>query len=87
MPETMRADNLEFVRNGRLDVDRLWASSMRWIPIAEQLPDDEETVLIFSNGEPWTGFLDGGRWHYVSGDPCNQPVTHWMPFPPGPCKP
>ena len=55
-----------------------------WIPCAEQLPDDDEVVLIWSDGEPWTGFHEARLWHYVSGDPCSKPVTHWMPFPEGP---
>ena len=70
----------------RLDADRMWAVSMRWIPVTESLPDDDETVLIFSDGEPWTGFTEAGLWHYVSGDPVGSDVTHWMPFPDSPCS-
>jgi hypothetical protein len=68
----------------RLDVDRWGASGMRWIAVTEQLPDDEETVLVFCDGEPWTGFVDGKEWFYVCGDPIGAHVTHWMPFPDGP---
>ena len=57
-----------------------------WIPTAEQLPDDDECVLIaMSDGEVWTGFHDGMDWRYVSADIVDSTtVTHWMGFPPPP---
>ena len=66
-------------------------SNVKWIPAAwinaeSELPDDDEVVLIWSDGEPWTGFHEANVWHYVSGDPIGteNAVTHWMPFPEGP---
>lgn len=57
-----------------------------WIPCADELPDDEMTVLIaLSDGEVWTGFHDEGEWRYVSGDRVDQgegiTVEHWAEFP------
>lgn len=53
-----------------------------WISTAEQLPDDEQTVLIaMEDGEVWTGFMDAGEWRYVSADPVGCAVTHWREFP------
>lgn len=68
----------------RLDVDRMWAAAMRWIPVSESLPDDSKAVLIYVDGEPWTGYLESGEWSYICGDPLGGRVTHWMPFPDGP---
>jgi hypothetical protein len=50
-----------------------------WISVADELPDDEITVLIaLSDGEVWTGYRDGDRWLYVSGYEMQASVTHWM---------
>lgn len=69
----------------RLDVERLFAgTSDRWVPVEKMLPDDSETVLVFVDGEPWTGYTEAGSWHYVCGDPLGGRVTHWMHFPDGP---
>lgn len=67
----------------KLDIDRMWALSMRWIPVTESLPDDDETVLIaMTDGEAWTGYHEANQWFYVSGEPINyETITHWMHFP------
>lgn len=58
-----------------------------WIPITEQRPDDDQTVLIAQeDGEVWVGYLDEGLWHYASADPCGVAVTHWMDFPAHPLE-
>ena len=58
-------------------------STVEWTSPADSLPDDETTVLIvMDDGEPWTGFLEGGAWHYVTGDPITQgSVSYWAHFP------
>jgi hypothetical protein len=59
---------------------------MSWIPVTQKLPDDETAVLIaLDDGEVWTGYMDAGEWHYVSGDLMEAKVTHWqdLPEPPG----
>lgn len=67
--------------------DRVWHHNLRlqrmvcWIPVIESLPDDDLTVILAVDGEPWTGFRDGEGWRYVSGDPCEGNVTHWCEFP------
>ena len=58
----------------------LWAM-VRWVPVADGLPDDEMTVIVCIDGEPWTGFREAGGWRYVSGDPMVGVVTHWCEFP------
>lgn len=54
-----------------------------WIPVEEQMPDDETVLIALSNGEVWTGFHDGDHgWSYVTADPVMEyDVTHWMRFP------
>ncbi len=58
----------------------LWVS-VRWVPVREDLPDEEMTVILCVDGEPWTGFRENGNWLYVSGDPISGKVTHWCEFP------
>ena len=70
----------------KIEAERKWAASLKWIPVEVGLPDDDETVLVWtSDGEPWTGYHDAGQWRYVSSEPISaERVTHWMPFPAGP---
>jgi hypothetical protein len=60
--------------------------STAWISVDDELPDDDETVLVWtSDGEPWTGYHEARVWYYVSGNKISaDQVTHWMPFPAGP---
>lgn len=58
-----------------------------WIPVYERLPDDEITVLIAlqDSEEPvWIGYHDGDGWHYASGEPAGDNVTHWQHMIEGP---
>lgn len=49
--------------------------TIEWIPISEDLPDDDLTVLVECRDdcsaepryETWPGFLDSGVWHCTSG--------------------
>ena len=61
----------------------LW-KTVCWIRVKDQLPDDDMTVLVHVDGEVWTGFIEAGLWHYVSGDPIGGRVTHWCEFPDAP---
>jgi hypothetical protein len=63
----------------RLSPD-LW-KSVRWVSVDDELPDDEMTVILAVDGEPWTGFRENGNWLYVSADPISGTVTHWCEFP------
>lgn len=55
-----------------------------WIPVAQILPDDDETVLVaLADGEVWLGYHDGDSgWRSVSSDLIV--VTHWAAIPEGP---
>ena len=58
------------------------ALKKRWTSCADDLPDDELTVMIFDpkEDEPvWLGYLDGKTWRTVEG--VRVSVTHWMPMP------
>ena len=56
-----------------------------WIPIAQSLPDDEETVLVaLDDGEIWLGFHDANLWSAVDADLFQATVTHWATMPAGP---
>ena len=70
----------------KIRAEREWAAVLRWIPVEVGLPDDDETVLIWTaDGEPWTGYHGFNNWYYVSGNKISPlQVTHWMPFPEGP---
>lgn len=62
---------------------------MKWICIDDEMPEAEETVLIYmpeAETEPiWPGYFDysNSRWLLADGMPAGR-VTHWMhfPFPP-----
>jgi hypothetical protein len=61
--------------------------SADWTPVESGMPDDEQTVLVFSkeSDEPvWLGFYDSesGCWRDVSA--IRIEVTHWAPIPEGP---
>lgn len=55
----------------------------RWIPVSERVPEDEELVLTYKNGQfdvqvyekRRNGWICGG-WFWSLGT-----VTHWMPLP------
>ena len=58
-----------------------------WICADKQLPDSEETVLLYmpdAECEPvWPGYFDhygDMEWRLADGMPAGR-VTHWMPFP------
>lgn len=58
-----------------------------WIACADEMPDDDRTVLYYAprEDEPiWLGYVDGGRWHADNGAELRYPVTHWadLPAPP-----
>ena len=62
---------------------------MKWIRVDDEMPETEETVLIYmpeAETEPiWPGYLNdsGSCWLLADGMPAGR-VTHWMhfPFPP-----
>jgi hypothetical protein len=56
--------------------------SLKWRCADEDLPDDDQTVLLhLQGGEVWTGFREAGEWRFVSADLISEPVLHWAPFP------
>lgn len=57
------------------------AAAVQWVPVTTALPDDDMTVIMAVDGEPWTGFMDAGQWRYVSADLVGGKVTHWCEFP------
>jgi hypothetical protein len=56
---------------------------MNWIPVTEQMPDDEALVLVELNDDDvWPAYRDGGTWRYVDAMPITaERVTGWMPLP------
>lgn len=65
-----------------------WISSItapagRWRDVRQELPEECKPVLLaLLCGEEWTGYLsDDGLWKYISDDPINEPVTHWLEYP------
>lgn len=49
-------------------------NSMRWIPVSERMPDDNERVLISDGRSVCEGYGESVRLH-------PKIVTHWMPLP------
>ena len=71
-------------------------NEMKWIPVAERLPDDGTPVLVVNDdGEMIVARYKDDDWYYKY---CNYDYdvwdygengipTHWMPLPPPPDKP
>lgn len=60
---------------------------IKWIPVADQLPDDEITVLVFhpSMDEPvWLAYYEDHNWFSPDGYWLEGAVTHWAEIPAGP---
>lgn len=63
------------------------AELIRWVRVEDQLPDAEETVLLWREGDdfPWMGYLNGKQWFSAEGFVFRFPsVTHWARMPTGP---
>ena len=58
----------------------------KWITTADELPDDEQTVLIATaEGEVWIGYHEDDTWMDVSCMPFGPgKATHWMDLPAAP---
>jgi hypothetical protein len=59
-------------------------TTITWIPVTQQMPDDDINVL-FTNGEHvWTGFHSGGGWFPDLAEPPYDEVilvTQWAHLP------
>ena len=68
------------------------APQLRWIPVAERLPEDRSNVLVVAYWlERWGVYMgwcapERAEWsvHVGIGDRDDVSVTHWMPLPSGP---
>lgn len=63
--------------------------SLTWLPVAEDMPDDEMTVLIAlhpdANEPVLFGYHTGGDWvECATGGVIRHKVTHWCDMPAGP---
>jgi hypothetical protein len=62
--------------------------TITWLPAAEDLPDEDMTVLVRlagSNEPTWMGFVLDGIWRDAcNGDTFAGTVTHWADMPEGP---
>ena len=64
---------------------------MKWIPVSERLPENENEVLMVDNmGDRYLGaYMERERaWRHEDGDIKGKgyPVTHWQPLPPAPTE-
>ena len=53
---------------------------IEWIACSDRLPDDEETVLVVTEGETWMGFHEPYGWFATDATPLAD-VTHWATMP------
>lgn len=66
---------------------------MEWREIASEMPDADETVLLFApaaDPDVWMGYFDGSEWLTVEGRSLTldgTEPTHWMPLPDPPDGP
>ena len=53
-----------------------------WIPVSENLPDDETEVIIHTaDDDVATGFLDAGVWRYTNAARVHIAVLNWQHLP------
>lgn len=55
---------------------------MRWIPVTEKIPPDQEEVLVLTKSKNGVRNVDKGYWaidHFIHRGRAQ--VTHWMPLP------
>ena len=74
------------VKAGRVTVTV--TESIKWINAAIQMPDDDRTVLVYSEHESepvWFGYVSEGVWHFADGFK-RSPLgfTFWADMPVGP---
>jgi hypothetical protein len=84
---TMKAQKLEIERDAIGSVFALKVTGVLWQSVADQMPDDDLTVMIHhpEEDEPvWLGYHDGDddTWRTVDGTRCE--VTHWAEMPDAP---
>ncbi len=65
---------------------------IQWYSVEDDMPDDDETVLVFEPESPsdkvWMGYHDGDDgWRYIDGRQTIFTVTHWATMLHGPKKP
>lgn len=84
---------LDSFRAGLVLVDphpAMHAELVRWVSISEALPEGDNIVLLWREGDdsPWIGYLDGCRWRHPDGFHLPRgSVTHWAKMPTGPAAP
>jgi len=54
--------------------------AQRWIPVEEELPEENEVVLYKSNGNVNIGTVGYGRFSYLSKFVAVTGITHWRPI-------
>lgn len=58
-------------------------TSITWHKVADRLPDDDILVLVSTDGDVTSCFLEAGQWRLSDGWPVGAP-EFWAHFPPGP---
>lgn len=59
---------------------------IKWIPVDQQLPDDEMTVMVCHptlNEPVWFGYHEESNWYTPDGCWLETAVTHWAEMPAG----
>lgn len=58
------------------------AEQSMWRSVEEELPEDDETVLTYSNYGPVLAYYsEQDKMWYAYGNYCDIEPTHWMPIP------
>lgn len=79
-----RADDPAYSIEGLLPILPSEVAAIRWIPVSEELPDADTTVLIaLGSGDVWAGYVDdAGVWLYMDSMLVEyRTVTHWTEMP------
>jgi hypothetical protein len=69
------------------DSESSWKTSvLRWIPVEQDLPDDDLAVLCADDETIWIGYRDAGKWFSVGSNEWNgsnewPDVKYWAELP------
>lgn len=64
------------------EIEDLEERVSRWIPVAEQMPEDHTVVLVWRGTRVMFGYARGSQWiDTLYGWVIPDGPTHWMPLP------
>lgn len=64
----------------------LRANEERWVRVEEELPGNDNPIMLFDGSEVFQGWYEEGDQFYYGGNQRAFAVTHWQPLPSPPTE-